>query len=226
MTVMTLRRVLLTLFAALALPVSGGCASGGASATGGDTTPDADTNGPGGEDAGDGAAAPELVSQNNGGGDLAARFGGAVFSGEAAGEVFSGDLQVSFTADGVLDTLGGTLLGSFFGLPLGSEVFFDYQNETVFGTYMAGTEPRSLESFLAETAQRVELRQIVVVLIGDSFSASTTYRSNLPGQTGTDQRLDLQGTPLVQTEDRVLDGVLLLAEEPDHPVAEFALERE
>ena len=204
-----------------------GCASGGSGGGGAEDVTDLSTTDEGGQAEAaeeEEQAAPELISRNEGGGDLATRMGGATFAGEAAGPLANGILSMTLSADGVVTELGGTVLGSFFGLPLESEVFFNLDDLTVSGTYVAGSSTRPLEDYLTEAGKTIELRQIVVNLVGDSFSARMVYRSDLTGQSAGDQTIDLQATLKFQTNDQLLGTILLPGYFEDQNPA-FTLER-
>lgn len=205
--------------AVVLLLLAAGCGSGGSSspaARGAPSNSGDDSIGENGS-----GAEPAFISLNDGGGDLAVRMGAATFTGEAVGPLNAGTLTLTFDADGVLTTLGGTVLGSFFGLPTGSEVVFDYENQAVIGTY-AGSG--SLEDFLAESGQGLELRQIVVSLTGDSFSARTVYLAELAGQLPGEQAITVAATLRFETND-ALQGTLELPGYRDGQEPVFTLQR-
>ena len=191
----------------LSVLAAGGCASAGSGGAGLGSPPGAD--GVDNENVAESDDDTELpfIARNDGGGDLAARMGGATFTGQAVGPLASGTLTLIFDADGVLTSLGGTLLGSFFRFPEQTEVVFDYLGESVTGTYVeAGAEPRTLEAALAESGHRLEWRQIAVNLTGDTFTARTVYLAELPGQPG-DGAITVAATLRFATND-VLEGTV------------------
>lgn len=205
--------------AVVLLLLAAGCGSGGgarAAAEGAPSNSGDDSTGQNGN-----GAEPAFIALNNGGGDLAVRMGGATFTGEAVGPLNAGTLTLTFDADGALTTLGGTVLGSFFGFPAGSEVVFDYQNQAVIGT-CAGSG--SLEEVLAESGQSLELRQIVVSLTGDSFSARTVYLAELAGQLPGEQAITVAATLRFETND-ALQGTLELPGYRDEQEPVFTLQR-
>lgn len=199
-----------------------GCGAGtGTVAAGGggaDQPDDANTNG--GED-----SEPAFVDRNSGGGDLAARMGGATFTGQAVGPLEGGSLSLTFDAEGVLLSLGGTVLADFFGFPDGSEVTFDYTTEAVTGIYLApGADPVDLQTYLADNDLSLALRQIIVTLTGDTFSARTVYVARLPGQAPGEQAVTVEATLRFGSND-VLQGALNLPFHLDRDLPAFALER-
>ena len=194
---------------------SGSAAAGGAGA---DQADDAGTDGIVDE-------VPEFISFNDGGGDLAARMGGATFTGQAIGPLEGGSLTLTFDAEGVLLSLGGTVLAEFFGFPDGSEVTFDYQAEAVTGTYLApGADSVDLQTYLADNDLSLALRQIIVTLTGDTFSARTVYVARLPGQAPGEQAATVEATLRFGSND-VLQGALSLPFHLDRDLPAFALER-
>ncbi len=202
----------------------GACGSGAtALAPGGtqvDDQPDLDP-----ADAGTGGAPEEFVALNGGGGDLADRLGGATYTGQATGPFTSGSLTLTFSPDGVLTSLGGTVVASFFGFPSGSEVIFDYQTPAVTGTYhVEGAPDRSLASFLADTAQSVELRSVTVILVGDSLSVLTDYAANLAGHPAGRRTIALEGTVRFETNEDI-QGALVFPDYTDTEVPGFTLDR-
>lgn len=206
----------------IVIPAVAGCGSdGGAAGVVG--TPDAQDNGNG---AAPDAPPPEFVAVNDGGGKLAERMGGATFSGQADGPFESGTLTLSMSSGGVLTTLGGTLLGDFFGFPSGSEVIFDYQAETVTGTYVGpGGTIQSLEDFLDQAGQSIHLTTIVVILVGDSFSARTEYQTNVTGQLSGPQAIEFEAT-LRAPDDYALQGAVGLPVHTDDQDPLFNLQRQ
>ncbi|MCP4245686.1 MAG: hypothetical protein GY778_01425 [bacterium] len=196
-------------------------APGGTTAGGGggaDQIDDAGTDG--GED-----LVPEFIARNDGGGDLATRMGGATFSGDAVGPLESGSLTLIFDAEGVLLSVAGTLLADFFGFPAGSEVTFDYQTESVTGTYVdPETGPVELQTYLATNELSLEMRQIIVTLTGDTFSARTVYVARLPGQAPGEQAATVEATLRFGSND-VLQGALDLPAHLDRDLPVFILER-
>ncbi|HUU85980.1 MAG TPA: hypothetical protein VM243_20990 [Phycisphaerae bacterium] len=197
----TLREI--GMLAALSLVV-GGCASGGGAT--GDVVP------PGAEDnantAGPQVTPPEFVAVNEGGGALAEDMGGATFRGQATGPLESGELILTLSADGVVTRFGGTLLGAFFGFPTGTEVIFDYETESVTGTYVgSGGVFEPLEDFLEDSEQYMHLTEVVVILVGDSFSVRTEYQTNVPSQFGGTQAIQF-GATLIAPDDDELQGAL------------------
>ena len=199
-----------------------GCGSGGSAASL-PVTPDLEENGNG---AAPDLPPPEFVAVNDGGQELAGRMGGGTFTGEATGSLESGGLTLTLSADGVLSTLGGTLLGAFFGYPAGTEVIFDYQSETVTGTYVGSdliSQP--LEDFLTQAGQSIRLTKIVVVLVGDSFSARTEYQSSIPGQPGGTQVLAFEATLRFPDND-ALQGAIGLPNRTDNQDPLFTLQRQ
>jgi hypothetical protein len=199
-----------------------GCGSGGGAA-GLPVTPDPEENGNG---AAPDVPPPEFVAVNDGSQELAERMGGSTFTGQATGSLESGVLTLTFSADGVLTTLGGTLLGAFFGFPAGSEVFFDYQSETVTGTYVGSDlSSQPLEDFLAGAGQSIRLTKIVVVLVGYSFSARTEYQSSVPGQPGGTQVIEFEATPRFPDDD-ALQGAIGLPNRTDNQDPMFTLQRQ
>ena len=181
-----------------------GCSGGAGLAQGGaqwDDQPDLDNTG----EAADGAGEPAYVALNEGGGDLAARVGGATYSGEATGRQDSGTLSLDFSSEGVLTSLRGTVLGSFFGFPAGTEMIFEYQTPAVTGTYVdPGGSSRPLESFLAESGQTIELRGIVVNLTGDSLLVLTSYVADLSGHPQGERTIALEATLRFQTNEDLI----------------------
>lgn len=199
-----------------------GCGSGG-SAAGVAVTSGVEENA---NTAAPDVAPPEFVAVNDGGPELALRLGGGTFTGEVTGALESGSLTVTLSADGVLTTLGGTLLGAFFGYPAGSEVIFDYQSETVTGSYVGSDlNSQSLEDFFAESGQSIRLTKIVVVLVGDSFSARTEYQSSIPGLPGGTQVIAFEAT-LRFPDDDALQGVIGLPNRTDNQDPLFTLLRQ
>ncbi len=193
-----------------------GCSGGAGLAQGGaqwDDQPDLDNT----DEPADGAGEPAYVALNEGGGDLAARLGGATYSGEAVGPQDSGTLSLDFSSQGVLTSLRGTILGSFFGFPAGAEVIFEYQTPAVTGTYV---EPegssRPLESVLAESGQSIELRSVVVNLTGDSLLVLTDYAADLPGHLQGERTIILEATLRFQTNEDLTGGLIF----PDYLEAE------
>lgn len=187
-----------------------GLTQGGAGADGG---PEFDNT----EEAADGAGEPAYVALNEGGGDLAARLGGATYSGEAVGPQDSGTLSLEFSSEGVLTSLRGTVLGRFFGFPAGTEVIFEYQSPAVTGTYVEpGGSSRSLESVLAESGQSIALRSVVVNLTGDSLLVLTDYAADLPGHLQGERTIALEATLRFQTNEDLTGGLIF----PDYLEAE------
>lgn len=183
------------------------------------------------QDNGNGAAPdepmPEFAAFNDGGGTLAEDMGGATFSGQADGPFESGTLTLTMSTDGVLTTFGGTLLGDFFGFPSGSEVVFDYQAETVTGTYVGpGGASEPLEDYLDQAGQFIHLTKVVVILVGDSFSAHTGYQTNLlPGQLTGPQAIEFDAT-LRAPDDDALQGAIGLPGHTDDQDPLFTLQRQ
>jgi len=171
----------------------------------------------------DGEGGETLVSRNEGGEELAARVGGTTWTGNAEGSAVGGSLSVTFAADGTLTSMGGAVLGEYFDLPPGSELFFDYGNDTVNGTYGNTPEVGTLENTLAASGQSVEILQVVVTLAGNSLAIRTVYRSNLPGPSAGDQIIDVEATLRPQAND-TLQGALLLPGHLDEDVPVFTLE--
>ena len=179
-----------------------------------------------GDESADGTLQPEYVAFNDGGGDLASRLGGSTYSGEAAGPLASGTLTLTFASDGVLTSLGGTVLGSYFGFPIGTEVVFDYQTASVTGTYEAsGVAPRSLESYLTDTGQSIDLWSVVVSMVGDSLLVLTDYSAVLTGHPAGERTISLEGTLRFQTNED-LQGGLILPDYADTQVPTFMLLRQ
>jgi hypothetical protein len=174
----------------------------------------------------DGLGPAEFVAVNEGGGDLAERMGGATYTGQATGPRASGTLTLDFSDDGVLLTLGGTVLGAFFGLGADTEVVFDYQTQAVTGTYRANDgSSRPLEDFLADAEQSIELHSVVVILVGDSLSVVTDYATNLSGQAQGQWTMILEGTLRFRTNEDLIGG-LNLPGYLDSEVPEFTLLRQ
>ena len=164
-----------------------------------------------------GAGEPDYAPINEGGGDLAARVGGATYSGEAMGPRDNGTLSLNFSSQGVLTSLRGTVLASFFGFPVGSELILDYQTPAVTGTYVdPGGSSRPLESFLAESGQTIVLRGIVVNLTGDSLLVLTSYVADLSGHPQGERTIALEATLRFQTNEDLTGGLVF----PDYPSAE------
>ena len=206
-------------FLAMAAILVAGCGSGGGEVG----VPEAQDNENG---AVPDEPAPEFAAFNTGGGTLAEDMGGATFSGQADGPLESGTLTLTMSAEGVLTTFGGTLLGDFFGFPSGSEVVFDYQAETVTGTYVGpGGAAQPLEDFLDQAGQSIHLTKIVVILVGDSFSAHTGYQTNVPGQLGGPQAIEFDAT-LRAPDDDALQGAIGLPGHTDDQDPLFTLQRQ
>jgi len=183
-------------------------------------------NDPGLEDGNtDEQSEPAFVSRNEGGGDLAARLGGATFSGEAAGPLESGTLRLQFDDQGVLLSIGGTLLADFFGLPGGSEVVFDYPAEAITGTY-ASPDGASilLQDYLQGTGQALDLRSVVVTLTGDSLFARTEYDATLAAHPIGPGFVTIEATLRFGTNDR-LQGAVRLPNHLDNQLPTFTLDR-
>ncbi|HUU82535.1 MAG TPA: hypothetical protein VM243_03425 [Phycisphaerae bacterium] len=166
-----------------------------------------------------------LVSVNGGGGALADRLGGATFTGDATGELVAGTLSLAFDADGVLIHLGGTAIGGLLGLPEQSEVFFDYGRQSVTGTYATEGGTRTLEEFLAESEQSIELCRVVVLLVGDSLSVRTGYLAELASHPTGEQTVELEATLRFQTDDE-LRGALGTSWYSDSQALLFLLQRD
>ena len=96
----------------------------------------------------------------------------------------------------------------------------------VTGTYVAsgvGTQP--LEDFLSQAGQSIRLTKIVVVLVGDSFSARTEYQSSIPGQPGGTQVIEFEAT-LRSPDDDALQGAIGLPNRTDNQDPLFTLQLE
>ncbi len=168
----------------------------------------------------------EFISVNEGGGDLAERLAGSTYSGQAEGPLADGTLELTFDQSGVLLTLGGTVLGEFFGFPEGTDVVFDYQTATVGGTYRAaGVVEQPLDEFLLDSDQSITLRAVVVSLIGDSFFVLTTYSSQLIGQPQDARDIRLEGTLRFETN-ADLQGGLVFPAYTSFQVPIFSLDRQ
>jgi hypothetical protein len=188
---------------------AGGCGTAGPGDTAANATDNpANTNGL--TDDGLDAGPAEFVNINQGGGDLAERTGGATYTGQAAGPRASGTLTLDFSDEGVLLAMGGTVLGAFFGLGADTEVVFDFQTQAVTGTYRGvDGSSRPLEDFLADAQQFIELRSVVVILVGDSLSVVTDYATNLSGQAQGQWTINLEGTLRFRTNEDLIGGLNL-----------------
>lgn len=201
-----------------------GCDTSGATVTtGGGNGPLVDPGAPGPDllDDDPNAGPAELVSINDGGGDLADRLGGATYTGQAQGPSASGSLSLIFDQQGVLLSLGGTVLGDFLGLGDQSEIIFDYQTDSVTGT-VAG---QPLQNFLTATEQSIQIRNVLVVLALDSLLITTTYNAVVDAHPQGDREIQLQGTVRFATNQDIR-GALLLPGITDPRVPLFTLDRQ
>ncbi|MHC4609501.1 MAG: hypothetical protein ACYS7M_04050 [Planctomycetota bacterium] len=206
--------------AAVLLAAAGCGTMTGGTGGGSAANPDEENGGQNGAD-----PEPVYIARNEGGGDLALRMGGATFTGQATGPLASGTLTLTFDVDGILRSLGGTVLASFFGFPEGSEVVFDYLSRTVTGTHVApDSAPRTLAEFLAESGQALQLRQIVVTLTGDTFTARTVYEAELAGRLTGEQAITVAATLRFDSND-ALTGTLQLPGYRDDQEPLFNLDR-
>lgn len=169
---------------------------------------------------------PGFISRNDGGGNLAERVGGASYTGLAAGPLADGSLTLSFDADGVLTSMGGAVLGEFFGFPLGTDVFFDFATPSVTGTYrVEGLPDRGLAEFLASTEQSIDPLSVVVSLVGDSLLIAVNYSADLDTPTTGQGSVRLEGTlRFITNED--LQGALIFPGYQDSQAPTFTLVRE
>jgi hypothetical protein len=168
----------------------------------------------------------EYVAFNDGGGDMADRLGGSTYAGQVEGPVDSGSLRLTFSPEGVLLSMGGTVLGGFFGLPTGADVIFDYEARAVTGTYQdTGGGTRSLEDFLAETGQSIDLRGVVANLTGDSLLILTTYSAVVSGHSSGERTISLEATLRFQTNED-LQGGLKFPDYTESQVPTFTLRRQ
>lgn len=209
----------------LCLPILalGGCSAATGGGGGGGSADDDVENG---EMPDDGSGPVTLESLNEGGGDLAERLGSTSFSGMAEGPTLAGSISMSFDADGVLTTLGGTIVGRYFGLPADTDIQFDYLTETVEGTVrQEGQADQALEDFLEARSQSITFRRVVVVFAANSLFIETTYRANTTGQSASDTDIKIEATLLMDAEgNRRLQGALDLPNLTDPQDPEFTLE--
>ncbi|MFQ5491309.1 MAG: hypothetical protein ACE5GE_11350 [Phycisphaerae bacterium] len=227
MAVTLTRRLGTPLIAAGLLVALAGCGSSGAvAASGGGGGPVID-NTPELPDEGQDAGPDELASINDGGGDLADRLGGATYTGQANGSAAAGgSLTLTFDDQGVLITLGGTVLGDFLGLGDQSDVIFDYQAGLVTGTVRGpATADQPLQEFLTDTQQTIELRNVAVLLTLDSLLITTTYNADLNGQPLGDREIRIEGTVRFATNEDI-QGALILPGISDAQVPTFTLLRQ